>query len=214
MRSKLSPLQSAILDAFFERNRDFFLTGGAALAGFHLGHRTTHDLDLFTTSDRLEEGSAALREAAIQLGAHVEPIQTSPMLRRFLVRRGDDGVMVDLIHDPTAQGDSEKLALGSIRVDPPQEILANKLCALLSRSELRDIVDVLELERSGRDLRAAASLAMNKDSGFTPAQLAWVLSQIAIGDDARIPGGRSVGELREYLADLQARLTRMARADA
>jgi len=37
--SKLSPLQVAVIAAFFEREHDFFLTGGAALAGFHLGHR-------------------------------------------------------------------------------------------------------------------------------------------------------------------------------
>lgn len=46
--SKLTDLQREVLDAFFQRERGFFLTGGAALAGFHLGHRTTDDLDLFT----------------------------------------------------------------------------------------------------------------------------------------------------------------------
>ena len=45
--SKLTALQRDVLDAFFQRERGFFLTGGAALAGFHLGHRTTDDLDLF-----------------------------------------------------------------------------------------------------------------------------------------------------------------------
>jgi hypothetical protein len=46
--SKLTAFQKDVLDAFFRRERGFFLTGGAALAGFHLGHRTTDDLDLFT----------------------------------------------------------------------------------------------------------------------------------------------------------------------
>jgi hypothetical protein len=41
--SKLTALQREVLDAFFQRERGFFLTGGAALAGFHLGHRTTDD---------------------------------------------------------------------------------------------------------------------------------------------------------------------------
>src|SRR3954469_945439 len=39
--SKLTAFQREVLDAFFQRERGFFLTGGAALAGFHLGHRTT-----------------------------------------------------------------------------------------------------------------------------------------------------------------------------
>ena len=41
-------MQKEALSAFFEREREFFLTGGAALVGFHLRHRTTTDLDLFT----------------------------------------------------------------------------------------------------------------------------------------------------------------------
>jgi hypothetical protein len=59
----------------------FFLTGGAALAGFYLGHRETHDLDLFTLMDAMEEGSAAVVEAAREMGAKLESIQSSPDFR-------------------------------------------------------------------------------------------------------------------------------------
>jgi len=44
----LSALQRALLEAFFSREGEFYLTGGAALVGFHLHHRHTDDLDLFT----------------------------------------------------------------------------------------------------------------------------------------------------------------------
>src|ERR1044071_3340373 len=47
--SKLTALQREVLDAFFQRERGFFLTRGAAIVGFYLGHRTTDDLDLFTS---------------------------------------------------------------------------------------------------------------------------------------------------------------------
>jgi hypothetical protein len=99
---------------------------------------------------------------------------------------------------------------GAIRVDPPNEILANKLCTLLSRAEIRDLVDVLALEKAGYRAEKALSLAMQKDGGLTPAQLAWVLSQITLGEDACIPGGLVVEELRAFVADLIARLTRLA----
>ncbi|HVS09930.1 MAG TPA: nucleotidyl transferase AbiEii/AbiGii toxin family protein [Planctomycetota bacterium] len=205
-RTRLSAFQHELLDAFFERSGDFFLTGGGALAGFHLGHRTTEDLDLFTTIDVLDAGVDALRGAASSLGAGLESLRTSPTLRRFLVRRGNETVLVDLVFEPVPQARAEKPRRGKIRIDPPEEILANKLCALLSRSELRDLVDVLELERAGFPVDSALPWAMKKDSGLTPAQLAWVLSQIHIGDDARIPGTRSPEEVREYLADLRTRL--------
>lgn len=205
--SRLSRLQTDVLEAFFRRDSDFFLTGGAALAAFHLGHRETNDLDLFTTSDVLDRGVVTLAEAARELGASGEEIQTSPDLRRQLLRRGSESVIVDLIRERVPQIVTEKPSIGGIRVDPPQEILANKLCALLSRAELRDLVDLRALELSGfrpEDVLEGASL---KDRGLTPAQLAWVLSQITIGDDARVPEGATVGELRAYLKDLIARFS-------
>lgn len=206
--SRLGALQVAFLDEFFQRESRFFLTGGAALAGFHLGHRTTEDLDLFTPEDIAVEGAAVAAEIARALGATIESLRTSPSFRRLLVRRGTESVVVDLVHDPTPQLHAQKPLLGRIRVDPPDEILANKLCALLSRAEIRDLVDVRALEGIGLSVEAVLSAASAKDAGLTAAQLAWVLSQIRIGDDASPPGGVRADELRTYLADLVARLSR------
>lgn len=209
MEDRLTPLQRAILDAFFEHAPSYFLTGGAALAGYHLGHRTTHDLDLFVTEERLDEGVMALRVVAERLGATLESLRTSPHQRRYLVRLGDEAVVVDLVFDPTPQS-GPKQAVGRVRVDGRDEIFANKLCALLSRAELRDLVDVMFLERSGCDLHEGLAAAMRKDGGLTPGQLAWVLSEVAIGEDAIVPGDVSPAELREYLGHLGARLERLA----
>ena len=185
-----------MLEAFFRREQRFFLSGGAALVGFHLGHRDTDDLDLFVTEDVLEEGLAALGAAVRELGAISEEILTTPDFRRRLLRRGGESVIVDLVRE---------------RVDPAEEIMANKLCTLLARAEVRDLVDLRALEGAGLALQDALNAGTRKDGGLTPAQLAWVLSQIRIGDDARLPGGVAVPELREYLRDLIERLSRLAR---
>ncbi len=208
--STLSELQLKVLDAFFALESRFFLTGGAALAGFHLGHRTTEDLDLFTEEALIKEGEDALNKVAEDLGATLEKITSSPYFVRFLFKLSEEGIVIDLVHDRSTQGISEKISVGGIRVDPPQEILANKLCTLLSRAEIRDVVDILSLERSGLSIEDALDTAARKDSGLTPAMLAWLLSQIEISDDATIPGGFSVAELRTFINDLQARFRRMA----
>jgi hypothetical protein len=215
--SLLTPLQQQVLEAFFRREQRFFLSGGAALAGFHLAHRRTHDLDLFTTADVIEDGEQALALTADELGATVEKIQTTPAFRRRIVRRGEEAVVIDLIHERVPQGPLPKERIGNIRVDPPQEILANKVCALLSRSELRDLVDVYALERAGLRVEDALPLAEKKDAGLTPAQLAWVLSQI---DLASLPEGEPVlrdapsaptrRELAEYVVALGKRLVALA----
>lgn len=210
MRSRLSPLQREVLEAFFRRDDSFVLTGGAALAGFHLGHRETYDLDLFSSSDQLDRGERALLDAAGDIDAEVEAVQTSPTFRRRLVRRGDEAIVVDLVQDAAVRGESPVVHVGHVRVDPPEEILANKLTTLLSRAEIRDLVDVAALEREGYRIEDALPLARRKDAGLTPGQLSWVLSQIEISDGARLPGDADPHLLRQFLADLLDRLNRLA----
>jgi hypothetical protein len=128
----------------------------------------------------------------------------------MLVKRGDEAVVVDLVREYVFQLEPEKSVINGIRIDSPEEILANKLCALLSRSEIRDLIDVQALENAGFNLKNALPVAAKKDTGLSPAQLAWVLNQIEFGDDAQVPSGVSVGELRDYLSDLITRLKRLA----
>ncbi len=210
MTSRLGRLQEDFLAAFFRREGRFFLTGGAALAGFHLAHRETHDLDLFVLEDVLDEGAAKVAEVSRELGATTESILTSPDLRRFLLRRGSETVLIDLVRERVPQLAPRKSVIRGIRVDPPEEILANKLCALLARAEIRDLVDVRALESAGYQVEDAIRGAAEKDAGLTPGQLSWVLSQIKLGEDLIPPAGVSRQELLEYLEELTDRLARLA----
>lgn len=208
--SRLTQFQDELLAAFFEREQRFYLTGGAALAGYHLGHRETHDLDLFTLTPAMEDGLRALRDAARSLQASLEEVQTAPEFRRLLVSRGSEAAVVDLVVEHAEQIHPDKPAHGLVRVDPADEIFANKLCALLGRSEVRDLVDVRALEGLGLSLDQALAAARKKDGGLTPGQLAWVLSQITIAEDAVLPGGVTPVELRDYLSHLIDELARLA----
>jgi hypothetical protein len=208
-----------VLAAFFRREQRFFLTGGAALAGYHLGHRPTADLDLFITAQGasaerapLDTGDLSLQAAAQEIGATIENIQTFPDFRRRLVKRGDDRVMVDLVVDHAVQGYPDKRMVGDVRIDPPEEILANKLCTVLSRTEPRDLVDLFALERAGFRIEDALALAARKDAGLTPASLAWILSQIEIDMEADepLPAGVPPAELKMFLEDLISRLSHLA----
>lgn len=83
----------------------------------------------------------------------------------------------------------------AIDVDAPREILANKLTALLSRSEIRDLSDVEALLGCGLDLESGLVDASQKDGAMSAATLAWVLSALPVGLLAR----------REGLAETDAR---------
>ncbi len=206
--SKLSPLQLAVVAAFFERERGFFLTGGGALAGYYLGHRTTDDLDLFTTDDQaFERGRHVLEDVASGLGGTLAIRQDTPRFKRFVLTRGDEGLVIDIVRDTNHQLHVDKLERDGV---PPDEILANKLTRLVGRAEERDLVDVMFLERAGYPVEAALASALAKDGGCTPATLAWLLSETTIPDGITLPGGISASELREYVATLVTRLRRLA----
>ena len=113
--SKLTALQRDVLDAFFQRERGFFLTGGAALAGFHLGHRTTDDLALFTPQQAaFERGRFVLTEVATALGGRLDVRQDAPGFQRLILTRGGDGLVVDLVKDLSPQLHADKLERDNI----------------------------------------------------------------------------------------------------
>ena len=107
----------------------------------------------------------------------------------------------------TALQNQVKLTVGRLVIDSAEEILANKLCTLLSRIEARDLVDVARLEESGLNPLAALEQASRKDAGVTPAQLAWVLSTFPVSIDEESNLGMSRSELEEYRDTLVRRLT-------
>lgn len=208
---KLTPLQRDLLAAFFGHERRFFLTGGAALAGFYLGHRATDDLDLFTHErEAFEAGARALAAAADDVGAETTIRQDAPGFRRSVVSRSDETVVVDLVWERVPSVYPDKPERAGVRIDPVEEILINKLTTVVSRAEERDLVDLFFLERAGHRAEDALDGALAKDGGCTPGALAWALSQVDVPDAATLPGGVSPMELRAFVGDLVKRLRRAA----
>ncbi|MCI0570640.1 MAG: nucleotidyl transferase AbiEii/AbiGii toxin family protein, partial [Myxococcaceae bacterium] len=95
---------------------------------------------------------------------------------------------------------------GEVRVDTLREIAANKVCTLLSRSELKDLVDLRELLNAGLSLEQALRDAERKDASVEPSTLAWILEQVTISPRAALPGGVSAEALEAFRKDLVQRL--------
>ena len=103
-RSRLSSTQVAILRALAGFEPRWTLTGGAALAGFHLGHRTTRDLDLFWQGhDTLGDLAAEVSGALGATGFTVRGLRRTPAFARLHVESADGAVEVDLVADPVAR---------------------------------------------------------------------------------------------------------------
>jgi hypothetical protein len=189
---QLSELQSRVLATLAGIEPPWTLTGGAALAGFHLGHRTTRDLDLFW--HRRDSIADVVREVVSRLradGLEVTQIRTSEAYCVLQVTQAGESVVVDLVAEPVAwiEPPREIEHRGvTIQVDTAHEILVNKLCALLHRSELRDLIDIEALIVAGADLNRALAEAPLKDGGFSGLTLGWTLSSWKIADAARAAG--------------------------
>ena len=213
MSSRLDRLQRDILDAFFARTTAFRLTGGGALVGFYLHHRRTDDLDLFAAPPTsMAEGDRALRSAADALGASVEVKQDGVDFRRFVLARGEERTVVDLVIDRVPRV-SDEVVLGGIHLDSLEEIAANKVCTLLSRMEPRDLVDLDRLLGTGIPLARAVGLARQKDGGADPATLAWVLSTWWVPRGTPLPEGTTADGLLALRDALVVQLTAMALPD-
>lgn len=188
------------------------LTGGAALAGFHLGHRVTRDLDLIWHGAR--SISAMRREVLARLeadGLTVEALRTTESFCSLLVRDLRESVVVDLVAEPVPTIErpvTERIDGVEIAVDSKHEILVNKLCALLHRSEVRDLLDIAALVAAGGDLERAMLDAPRKDGGFSALTLGWSLSNWKVADAARAAG------MAERIDELEGCLQRLLRVAA
>jgi len=209
--SRLTRLQQELLAGFFSRDVGFFLTGGAALAGFYFGHRPTDDLDLFClVGEALEEGQRQLEIAASGCGAALTPLQRYPEFRRLQAVRGEERCLVDLVFDRASQVETDKPMQGTVRLDSLREIAANKVAALVGRAEPKDLVDLRELLAAGADLALAVDDARRKEGSADPGTLAWLLSELTLGPGARLPPGISAEELLRFRDELVPRLRSLA----
>ena len=126
----LTPLQRTVLDAVIAEAvfaRSFYLTGGTALAAFHLFHRYSDDLDLFTNDQSLEMAWPTIQPLASRWGMVVE--SRTPQYIRL---RHAEGLRVDVVQDvPFRVG--IPVRQGAWPVDTVENITLNKVAAIQGR---------------------------------------------------------------------------------
>jgi hypothetical protein len=179
----LNALQKRVLGILSGFEPPFILGGGGALA-IYLNHRLTRDLDLFwEDGGELSERAHRIRRRLEDAGVAVSVLQESPGFVRFAVADQETTIKLDLVADPTARLMSpNRILLDGVPVTAESlpDLLTNKLCAMLGRSELRDLVDAKALVEHGVSLRDAIMAAPQKDGGFSPLTFAWILRNFEV----------------------------------
>ncbi len=204
-----TPLKRDFLRAWFAREKRFFLTGGSALGLFYLDHRRSYDLDLFTGDEvNGKEVQNLLLLVSKEISADCQAIRSSPDFHRFRLTRGEEREIIDVVVDRVPQLDVKKVNFDGIAVDTVREIIANKLTTLISRTEIKDVVDLYFLDHAGHDLLAAIPDAQAKDGGWEPAVVSMLLEGLLVTE---LPAWM----IRELSADqLQSFLNRLRLAIA
>ena len=181
----LYPLQDQALGAIDHAETEFYLSGGTAASRGYLKHRFSDDLDLFA-NDRREFSLWA--ERAIQSLAAGGEWSISVVLKeerfvRLVVDSGDVELKVEMINDvPAHCGEIRRHeVLG--RLDSAENILANKVTAVLDREEPKDLADIWGFcVLAGLSLEEAIRNADSKAAGVFPADLARVLCTVSPAD--------------------------------
>jgi hypothetical protein len=179
---KLYALQDWTLAQIRKAEHEFYLTGGTALARGYFDHRYSEDLDFFV-NDQPEFGLwrdrclEVLRREAAASGFQFEIILREDRFGRAVLQ-GELPLKLEFINDvPFRVGTPLPHPLLG-RLDTKENILANKISALVGRDEPKDIADVYWLCcRDRLDLNAAIEQADGKAAGIFPPVIAESLSR-------------------------------------
>lgn len=186
------------------------LAGGAALSGAHFAHRLSGDVDLFChTPGEVRTLVQSLPDVARECALQIELARDAGTFVRAVVRGLPRPMDLDLVHD---QPDLESPgpALEGVVVESLLDLRAAKLTCLLSRSEPRDLVDLLFLDRHGFPPEQDLASACRKDAGIDPGILAWLLGQFPVRPLPLMLDPLTEAELLRFRDELRERFRRIA----
>lgn len=186
------------------------LAGGAVLSGAWLRHRRSRDVDLFFDDlPALRNVVSELPSVADATGVAIRIVQDGGAHVRAVLELEAPAFSMDLVHE-TAEKIAPDVSVGGITVVSEEDLRASKITCLLSRSEPRDMVDVLFLERAGHACEDDLQLALRKDAGIDPAILAWLLSSFPTRPLPQMLVPLTEDELRRFRDDLSQRFRAIA----
>lgn len=118
----------------------FTLTGGTALAAFHLHHRRSDDLDLFSEEDvPLDRVNGFLQDIS---GLEITSFQRRFDRKIFTANASGQPLKIEFTKFPYPHVCGREEVATGLWVDSSNEILVNKLLAMTDRREPKDDVDV------------------------------------------------------------------------
>jgi predicted nucleotidyltransferase component of viral defense system len=136
---KLYDLQDKVLKTIFDTEQLFYLTGGTCLSRFYQEKRYSDDLDFFTNAS--PRYSFALRN--IKIALQKEFTLTVEVESKDFTRFRIDGLLqLDFVNDISSRYGEVIVTQNKFLIDNIENILSNKLTAVIGRDNPKDIFDI------------------------------------------------------------------------
>lgn len=175
---QLYPFQDRVLSIINNLETGFYLSGGTALSRGYINHRFSDDLDLFVNDD---DRFGLWAEQIIARLNSSSSWQTQVLLRddrfvRLNLPTPEINLKIELINDVPVRVGEPWLHPILGKIDTAENILANKITAVLVRSEPKDLADIWGLCFIMKlSITDAITGAQGKAAGIFQADLARVL---------------------------------------
>ena len=181
----LYPFQDGAIQHILQADTGFYLTGGTASSRGYLHHRFSDDLDYFVNDDPrfglwAERVIQALRQST---DWKCDVLLKEERFVRLTLVEGETSLKLEFVNDVPAH-------VGEIQVHPvlgwmdsAENILANKVTAVLDRNAPKDLADIWGFCRKmNLSLRDAITGAQGKAAGIFPADLGRALCSVTRAD--------------------------------
>lgn len=122
--------------------RNFYLTGGTALAGFYLNHRYSEDLDFFSETEfDIIQLDVILKKIIEKLSISRVDFQQNYNRNLFFLHFNREVVKTEFTYFPFSRIEKGEKEYG-IQIDSLLDIAVNKLFSIYQRTQARDYIDL------------------------------------------------------------------------
>ena len=140
---KLYLLQDEILKIIFAKDTEFYLTGGTCLNRFYFNKRFSDDLDFFTNFSNTFSFSVKnflyeLSENSIGYSVEAD----SKDYKKVIVNHNGQSLQLDFVNDRVKYFGKIVTNPSGYKLDNVENILSNKITAVISRDNGKDIFDI------------------------------------------------------------------------
>lgn len=139
-RDQIKILQAISSEVFLSKN--FYLTGGTALAGFYLHHRLSEDLDFFSEQEfDVSAITVFFKENKTKLGIQKIDFQQSYNRNLFFLHLKNEVIKTEFTYFPFPRI-NKTFKKDSVAIDSPLDIAVNKLFTIYQQTRARDYIDL------------------------------------------------------------------------